>query len=69
MQTNPTKSNSLTFVHNTVLVEQPANQDTQLVPLESEYVERCSHDMAQKAKHEFQATFFIEVFCIAAWII
>jgi hypothetical protein len=25
--------------------------------------------MAQKAKHEFQATFFIEVFCIAAWII
>jgi len=25
--------------------------------------------MAQKAKHEFHATFFIEVFCIAAWII
>lgn len=41
MQTNPTKSNWLTFVHNTVLVEQPAHQNTQVVPLESKYVEQA----------------------------
>lgn len=69
MQTNPTKSNWLTFVHNTVLVEQPAHQNTQVVPLESEYVERCSSNMVQISKHGVQATFFIEVFCIAVWTI
>jgi hypothetical protein len=43
MQTNPTKSNSLvTFVHNTLLVVE------QVVLLESEYVEMCSPNMAQK---------------------